>query len=145
MKHIFSLLPFLSLFCVSCSTAHLHVRSEHYSRQDLASYAMDTPDPRKTSADFGQRLVIHWQVTENTFQKGPLELVLSVKLKNGEEKKSKTVLTKREGRTFYPIFGNDYVKKGGLQSYLVELKSCGKTLTSSQHKLWVKKINTASD
>jgi len=144
MKHICSLLPLLSFFFASCSTAHLYVRSENYSRQDLASYAMDTPDPRKTSPDFGQRLVINWQVAESTFQKGPLELVLSVKLKNGEEKTSKTVLTKRQGRTFYPIFGNDYVKKGGLQSYFVELRSCGKTLTSSQHKLWVKKINTGS-
>ena len=143
MRRIFSLLLFssLALHLTSCSSANLYVRSEYYSRQNLASYAVDTPDPRKDSSDFGQRLVIGWSMTESVFQSAPSELVLRVKLKNGEEKVSKIVLTKRQGRTFYPIFGNDYTKKGGLQSYLVQLESGGKVLTSSKHKLWVQKIN----
>ena len=143
MKKIFSL-PLLSLFAlfVSCRSADLSVRSEYYSREHLASVKMDTPDPKKESSAFGQRLIINWTVSESTFKEAPLELLLLVKLKNGEEKTTKIKLTRRQGQTFYPIFGNDYAKKGGLQSYRVELQSGGKTLTRSRHKLWVEKINT---
>ncbi len=145
MKQLFLILALSFFLFTGCTSAHLYVRSESYSRQDLASYKMDTPDQRKSSNDFGQRLVINWQVSESTFANGPLELVLNVRLKNGEEKESKMALKTRQGRIFYPIFGNDYTKKGGLQSYLVELKSAGTTLTSRRHKLWVQKITTASD
>ena len=129
------------LFC-SCRKADLSVRSEYYSRDHLASVQVDTPDPKKESTAFGQRLCINWSVAEETFQEAPLELVLNVRLKNGEEKTTKIKLTRRQGQTFYPIFGNDYAKKGGLQSYRVELKSNGKTLTRSRHKLWVEKVTT---
>src|SRR5438067_995249 len=108
----------VALLFTGCARPHLSVRSEHYSRQQLASYAIDTPDPRKDSNDFGQRLFINWSVPEKTFKEGPLELILQVRLKNGEEKSNKILLKKREGQTFYPIFGNDYMKKGGMQSYL---------------------------
>jgi len=131
-----------TLFLTSCSGADLSVRSEYYSREHLASVRVDTPDPRKDTNSFGQRLIINWKVSEETFQKAPLELVLHVMLKNGEEKTSKVLLSKREGQTFYTIFGNDYQKKGGLQSYKAELQSGGKVLTRSKHKLWVDKIQT---
>ena len=141
MKRIFSALVFLTYF-TSCSSTKLDVRSEYYSKQDLASYILDTPDPRKNSTDFGQRLNIDWGMNQETFEKANPELVLYVRLKNGEEKVSQIMLTRRQGHTFYPIFGNDYTKKGGLQSYLVQLKSDGKVLASSQHKLWVEKIKS---
>jgi hypothetical protein len=132
----------LCLFLTSCSKADLYVRSEYFSRDQLASCIIDTPDERKTNPEFGQRLIINWSMTENTFKTGPKELVLRVKLKNGEEKKSTLPLAGRQGRTFYPIFGNDYFKKGGLQSYRVELKSGSEVLAKSQHKLWVENVKT---
>lgn len=136
MSYLFA----LALVATGCSSADLTVRSEYYSREHLASVRVDTPDPRKESNTFGQRLIIGWKVSESTFEKAPLELLLYVRLKNGDEKSSKVILNKREGQTFYPIFGNDYQKKGGLQSYKVELRSGGKVLTRSRHKLWVDKI-----
>lgn len=141
MKYI---APFVLLSCLtltaSCRTTDLTVRSEYYNKEHLASYTMDTPDPRKNSSSFGQRLIINWSVPESTYQKGPLELVLRVRLKNGEEKNVKILLTKRAGQTFFPIFGNDFTKKGGLQSYFVELQSAGKTIDKNRHKLWVEMI-----
>lgn len=142
MKHYFFLFAFLTL-CTSCSNAHLSCRSEYFSRKNLASTIIDTPDPRKSSDEFGQRLVIRWKVTEKKFSEGHLVLVLTVRLKNGEEKKSKITLKTRTGHTFYSIFGNDFAKKGGLQSYKAVLMSNGKALATSRHKLWVEKIKTS--
>ena len=131
------------LFC-SCSKADLYVRSEYYSREQLASCIIDTPDARKTNPYYGQRLIINWSMTESTFTSGPKELILRVKLKNGEEKKSTLTLLERQGRTFYPIFGADFFKKGGLQSYLIELKEGKEVLAKSKHKLWVEKIKKST-
>ena len=130
----------LTFFLVSCSRAQLKVDCEYYDKQRLASSIVDSPDPRKNGSDYGQRLILNWHVTDSAFAEGPLELVLRVRLKDGEEKTSKILLKKRQGRTFYPIFGNDYTKRGGLQSYLAELKLNGKVIATSRHKLWVEKI-----
>jgi hypothetical protein len=126
----------------SCNRTKLSVRSEYYSRQNLASYIIDTPDPRKEGSDFGQRLIINWAVPENIFQQTKVTLVLQVRLKNGDDKLTRIVLRNRTGRTFYPIFGKDYTKKGGLQSYLVRLEANGETLARSRHKLWVERVKT---
>lgn len=141
MKKLLMCVALLGL--TSCTKADLSVRSEYYNRQQLASFHVDTPDPKKMGDAFGQRLIIGWSVPEKTFQEAPLELELRVRLKNGEEKSSKIVLKKREGHTFYPIFGKDFTKKGGLQSYLVRLCSNEKILARSRHKLWVERIKIA--
>ena len=125
----------------SCKKSTLEVKSEYFSRSSLASSVVDTPDPRKTGDAFGQRLVISWNVTQKEFDSSPISLVVHIKLKNGEIVTTKIDLSKREGSTFYPIFGKDFTKKGGLQSYLVELKSNKKTISICKHKLWVDKLN----
>lgn len=142
MKKAYRFLSVVALvLCTGCSKADLSVRSEYYNREHLASSVMDTPDPRKESSAFGQRLIINWSVPNEIFKQGPLELVLKVRLQDGEEKDTKILLKKSFGQTFYPIFGNDFTKKGGLQSYYAELLSNGKKLAKSRHKLWVEKIN----
>lgn len=140
MKHFYALFLFVSYLTVGCTGSKLDVRSEYYSRKNLASVVVDTPDPRKESSDFGQRLVLNWSVPEKTFREGDVELILCVRLKNGEEKTTRIALTKSHGKTFYPIFGKDYTKKGGLQSYFAKLQSQGKVLAKSKHKLWVEKL-----
>ena len=124
----------------SCQKSTLDVKSEYFSRNSLASSVVDTPDPRKSGDAFGQRLVISWNVTQQEFDSAPINLIVNIKLKNGEIVTTKIDLSKREGSTFYPIFGKDFTKKGGLQSYFVELKSNNKTISVCKHKLWVDKL-----
>jgi hypothetical protein len=139
MKHLI-LLAIACLLCASCTKPTLHVRSEYYGRRDLASCALGTPDPKKASAGFGQRLIINWGVPYETFRTTACIIKLQVRLNNGEEKTTMIPLTKARGMTFYPIFGADYTEKGGLQSYYAELESSGKTIAKSRHKLWVARI-----
>jgi len=137
------ILPILcGVLFIGCSHPMLQVRSEYFSRKELAASQVDAPDPRKESDNFGQRLCINWNVPNEVFNAAPVDLVLKVRLKNGEEKDTKIRLTKPNGATFYPIFGNDYFKKGGLATYWAGLQTQGKFIVKSRHKLWVKKIVT---
>jgi hypothetical protein len=137
MKYLFL---FLAFFVLSCSRPSLHVRSEYFSKRDLASFAIDTPDPLKDTNFFGQRLSISWQVPSTLLKEGKVEIHLIVRLANGEEKTSLIPIEKSFGFTFFPIVGDDYTKKGGLQSYFATLQVNGKIIAKSRHKFWVEKI-----
>jgi hypothetical protein len=137
MKYFLPLLIFLA----SCSTKpHLEVESLYWSRRDLASSVVNTPDPEKQSRMFGQRVVISWSVSKKDFNSGPLELFIRVKLKDNEEIDQRIPLDNPSGTYYIPIYGDDFIKKGGLQSYSVQLLSGGKPIASRKHKLWVEPI-----
>ncbi|MBS0655917.1 MAG: hypothetical protein JSR46_09080 [Verrucomicrobia bacterium] len=137
------ILPLLLL--VSCSTKpNLEVESLYWSRRDLASSVVNTPDPEKQSLMFGQRVVISWSVSKKDFNSGPLALFIRIKLKNNEEIDQRVPLDKPSGIFYVPIYGNDFTKKGGLQSYSVQLLSGDKLLATRKHKLWVEPIRMAN-
>jgi hypothetical protein len=130
----------LLLFCTACKSPTLSVHSEYYTRQELASYIIDTPDPKKQQPIFGQHITINWNVSKKVFQEGPLELKLHVITKNGEMQEKNIALDKPSGTYIFPIVGKDFTEKGGLLSYKVELTSNGKEIATSKHKLWVDQI-----
>lgn len=130
----------LLLFLTSCSHPSLTVQSDYWTPRDLASMHVDTPDPRKSSSDFGQRLNISWYIPKKTFKEGPCELVCHVRLKNQELKVETVPLHTACGSYSLQIVGDDFFKKGGLLSYLIELKASGHTIASSQHKFWAEPI-----
>lgn len=136
MRVIFLLL----FFCSACSNAPLSVQTEYFSRNDLASVIVDTPDPGKQQHIFGQRLYISWSVTEEQFEQ-PLELDCHIKLKNGQVLEQKIRLKLPVGTYIFPIIGENYTTNGGLLSYQIKLKANGKVLATTQHKFWVKKID----
>ena len=135
------ILPLLIFSLVSCSTSpHLEVTNQYWSRKDLASFIVNTPDPSKNDPIFGQRLIMSWSVSKKTFDSGPLELLIKVKLKNNEQIDQIIPLKETSGSYYFPIYGDDFTKKGGLLSYFVELKSNGETIGVCRHKLWVEPI-----
>ena len=125
---------------VGCTTSSLDVTSQYWSRRDLASTIIDTPDPRKNDSNFGQRLLISWSVSKKIFNEGVLELHIKIKLKNGELISEVIPLQKASGCYPFPIYGDNFTKKGGLASYFVELQSNGHTIETYQNKLWVEPI-----
>lgn len=132
-----ALLLLILLCTTSCKSPTLSVHAEYYSRQDLASYIIDTPDPKKQQSIFGQHLFITW----NAFHKAPLELKVNVLLKNGDRLEKTIPITKTSGNYSFPIVGKDYIEKGGLLSYKVELLSNGTVVETSRHKFWVEPIH----
>lgn len=139
MKYI--IIPIMTTLASCSSVPHLEVASQYWSRRDLASTVINTPDPEKNSQLFGQRLNISWYVPKKNFQSGSADLFLRVKLKNNEEINQTIPLKSSSGTYQFPIYGDDFTKKGGLLSYSVELRSGGKTLKTENHKLWVEPIS----
>ncbi len=132
---------FLLLLSCSCNRPTLSVETGYFTRKDLASYHVGTPDPNKQSPIFGQRLYIHWDVPNDEFEKGPLTLHLQIHLKKDGLLKKAIDITEAKGSYVFPIVGEDYTTKGGLLSYKVGLFSGDKELLSSKHKFWVEEIN----
>jgi len=131
---------FLLLLASSCNRPTLSVDTGYFTRKDLASYHVGTPDPNKQSPIFGQRLYVSWNVTNEEFTKAPLTLHLQVHLKKGGLLDKVVALDTPEGSYIFPIVGDDYTGKGGLLSYKVDLLSGDTALATSRHKFWVEEI-----
>ncbi len=127
---------------VSCSHPYLSVRSDYFSRKDLASYHLDTPDPRKNQAIYGQRIYISWYLPSKEFSEGTTFLEIQVPLKNGKILSEKKPLERRFGRYNYPIQGDVYTESGGLLSYLVQITNDGKVIAESRHKFYREPIKS---
>lgn len=130
----------LLLLTVSCKQRELSVDTTYFTRKDLASVVVDTPDPDKEKPIFGQRLYINWEVTKQQFAMGPLELHIQLMLKKGSMMEDRIPLNEASGTYIFPIVSSDYTKEGGLLSYKITLLSNGKELAVTRHKFWVDQI-----
>ena len=135
-----ALLLLMALAFTSCKRPPLQVEAAYFTRKDLASTPMGTPDPNKLLPIFGQRLYIKW----NTEKKAPLELYVRVMLKKGKLLEEKIPLKESSGSYIFPIVDKNYTEEGGLLSYKIELLKNGKVISTSRHKFWVDPI-TFSD
>ena len=129
-----------SLFAASCSTPMLSCRSDYFGKKNLASVIIDTPDPRKDTPYFGQRLFVQWLLPPSILKKGPCDLHINYRLRNGEEKSEILAVTQSFGSYKLLITGDDYTEKGGLLSYLVSIQQDGHSIAESRHKFWIHKI-----
>ena len=137
MKYI---IVVICILLCSCSSPTLLVRSSYYSQRNLASTVVDTPDPRKDTPYFGQRISMQWHIPASIYNQNPCELHIVYRLYNGEEKTKTFPLEQSLGEYILVIDGDDYVKKGGLLSYLVTILQDNKIIAESHHKFWVNKI-----
>lgn len=140
---------------VSCSkTPWLKVRTEYYDQKQLASVAVDTPDPKKEHAVWGQRLLIQWDICSGDMSSQKLlantktpnpetphpELSIRIRLKNGDEKRETRTLHGTSGLEYFTIDAYDYSSTGGILSYTIELSLEGTLIKRSSHRLWVEPI-----
>lgn len=129
----------LLLFVSSCSSTSLSVQTEYWNPKDLASVRVGTPDPEKNSNNFGQHIYISWTLPSNTNVHHAF-LQINIRLKNGELLQKTVPIQDHRGVYCYPILGDDYVKKGGLLSYLIVLFSDKKEVAVSKHIFWVDEV-----
>lgn len=130
----------LAIALTACTKPGLTIRSEYFTKKNLASVHVDTPDPRKMSMDFGQRIILSWYLPKETFNAGQTTLTVRIRLQNGEEKTEAFPLTATHGTKIINVFGEDFTVKGGIQSYFASIDVNGKSVASSRHKLWSEKI-----
>jgi hypothetical protein len=128
------------LLCTACKSSTLSVHTEYFTRNDLASVIVDTPDPNKQEAIFGQRLYISWSLSKEQFAQKPVELACQIMLKKGQMIEKKIPVTQAFGTYVFPIVGQDFTKNGGLLSYQIKLVAADKVLATCRHKFWVEQI-----
>jgi hypothetical protein len=138
MRLIFTL--FLLLAATSCKSPTLSVETGFFSRKDLASSVVDTPDPNKQKPIFGQRLYINWHLTPQEFAQKPVELKIQVRLKKDQLLEETVPITTASGSYIFPIVGDNFTKNRGLLSYQIKIIGNGHELAASRHKFWVDQI-----
>jgi hypothetical protein len=124
-----ALFIFLNFLAISCQTAPLRVRREFLSRERLASFIVETPDPNLTSPPIGESLV----VSSSLGEKG-LSLKATLRFMNGEEEIIYTVLKKINR---FDLINENYFKKGGIRTYKLEvLNGAKEQVTTFYHPLF---------
>lgn len=133
---------FLLILASSCKRPTLSVEPGYFTRKDLASSYVGTPDPNKQKPIFGQRLYISWDRPQEEM---PLSLHIQVRLKKKGFLDKIVPLDTSSGSYTFPIVGPDYTSGGGLLSYKVELLSKDSVVATSKHKFWVEDIHFSEE
>ena len=132
-----------AVICLTaCSTPEISARTFYTSRKDLASYVIDTPDPEKTSMGLGQAIWVRWicpQVDPDTV------IDATIRFDNSSERHDIYPVDSRYGWLTLDIPSDERKEKEGILSYKILLKHGDEILASTQHKLWVEKINISED
>lgn len=140
------LIPFMIAFLLltGCQRGMLNVYTEYISIKDLASYHVGTPDPRLYNPPFGEQLMINWKVPTPYLADSDLHLLLRVRYGNHEETIVKVPIKKKAGLYIFPLEGDAYCEKRGIQSYRIELRGEQVLYDAATHLLWKEWIQLVS-
>lgn len=129
---------FLSiLFLVSCNSSYLSVHTDYFSRENLASYYVGTPDPRLNNPPIGQRLIVTWAVPRScNGYYSDLHLEVTIRFRNRKEVREIYPITRLHGTYVYSLLNEDYIETRGMLSYKVDLVADGKVLEQWRHQIW---------
>lgn len=114
----------------------LTVHADYLTRESLASYYVDTPDPLLNCPPFGQRLVITWSVPRTVLKQQNPHLELTLRKRNREEIVKWIPLTKQRGTTLYCLLNDEYCESGGIITYKVQLIADECVIEEWRHQLW---------
>jgi hypothetical protein len=118
----------------------LTVHTDYISRENLASYYVNTPDPRLNNPSVGQRLVISWALSKADLKREDLHLEMTLRFRNREEHFEKIPICKRVGTYVYTLMDEDYFAKRGILTYNIDLMAGECLLTRWQHQIWTELI-----
>lgn len=125
----------LALLCSSCGK-QLTVQTQYLTRHSLASYHVNTPDPKLDNPDVGQQLIIQWNLNTDVRNFNELYILLKMRFRNHEELTQRIDLKRAGGIYIYSIINEDYFEKRGIQTYKAELIGDGQVLEEWRHQLW---------
>lgn len=126
-------LPLLIMLS-GCRAPLLAARLDAISASSLASYHVDTPDT--SAAPAGERLNISWAFPASFSLCQPIDLVITVHLRNHTEEQRRIRIGVARGLYSYEVQGDVYFTSGGIQAYKIELWSDGHAIASCHHQLW---------
>jgi hypothetical protein len=135
----FLALPF---FFSSCATAPsmLSVHTDYLSHENLASYHVNTPDPRLNNPSIGQRLIISWSLPKKLLQLEDLHLEITLRFRTREEIQETVSISESSGTFVFPLLNEDYISTRGILTYKIDLIGGGEILEEWRHQIWTELI-----
>lgn len=140
MKHAYLWL-LIETFLSSCSSHSLTVQTDYLTHKDLASYYVNTPDPRQNITAVGQRLIICWSVPKSYLAYDDLHLEVTIRFRNHEETIELFHLSRARGTYVFALLNGDYLAKEGILTYKVNLAARDLILEEWRHQIWVDLIS----
>lgn len=140
LKNTLLLLSFSTLLC-SCRNCSLTVQTDYLTHKDLASYHVNTPDPRQNVSAVGQRLIIGWSIPKHYLCYKNLHLEVTIRYRNREEVIEIFHLLKNRGTYVYSLLNQDYLAKRGILTYKVAVIGGGCILEEWRHQIWTELIS----
>lgn len=134
----------LLLLLSACTERGLMVRLEGLKRSYLASYKVETPDPRSCSF-CGQQLVVTWNAPHCHTPIPPMHLTISLITGSHQFEKFTVPVYTRSGTYVYRLLGPQYRKKLGILSYKAELFEQNRLLYCWKLPTFVDWINPEKD
>lgn len=135
MKKIFLL--FILLACAGCSNnAHLSVQTLYFTRESLASYYAETPDPMLINPPVGQKLLVSWAVPRYFMDYEDLHLNIRIRFRNRKEVELNIPVERACGSYMYVVANEYFFETNGILTYKVDLIGGGALLEEWRHQLW---------
>lgn len=129
----------IALAITGCSTG-ISVQNQYFSREDLASHIVGTPDPDRNCPPIGQRLIIQWRFPQEYLYKDDLHLEVTVRFRNYVEEQFVIPVRRNHGTYIYELANQRYFDSCGIATYKIETWGCGELLDTWKHQLWVELI-----
>lgn len=119
---MYKLLLFVLLLCLcGCTHRSLTVQTQYFSKENLASFIINTPDPLLNTPPIGQRLIISWDLKQEWVWYEKFNLKLTVRYQNRQEITQDIAIYKKYGTYLFEVTNENYCDTGGIQTYHVEL------------------------
>jgi hypothetical protein len=128
----------------SCQKNYLYVQQEVVDHSSLASFAVQSPDPRLNEPYHGQKILISWDFPKSQFEK-KLSMKLTVRFWDNEEQEFVFPVDKKRYYTSY-FFSNPLKDKNKkILTYKIDVFSEKNELIQEwQHQFWTKLIKIDS-
>src|ERR1700733_9665141 len=129
-------LIFVLLTGCSLPPSSLTVHTDYLSRESLASYYVNTPDPRLNNPPIGQRLIVNWSVPKQYLKTYALRLEMILRFRNREETRLSVPIDKSAGTYIYAVMNEEYLATKGILTYKIDLMADDTLLNGWKHQIW---------
>jgi hypothetical protein len=127
----------LPMYLSSCgNSCSLTVQTDYLTHKDLASYYVNTPDPRQNITAIGQRLIVCWSVPKSYLSYEDLHLEVTIRFRNREEIIEVCHLSRTRGTYVFALLNADYLAKRGILTYKINIVGGGLILEEWRHQIW---------
>ncbi|MFA6914963.1 MAG: hypothetical protein WC222_01075 [Parachlamydiales bacterium] len=139
-----SIRAFLLALCIllaGCCKNTLELYTEFLGVEQYASYYIGTPDPALCNPDFGQMLVVKWDLPSEYLCYGRIHILVTLRYQSGKEEEIDLPLCKRSGTSSWKLMNENFLATGGIATYKAVLMSDSTPLSYWNQTLWNETIS----